>query len=334
MKTRILWLDGVRAFAIILVVLLHTVAPYLIQIDQIPNLYWDIGDLVDSFTRICVPLFFMISGYLFLGERSPKLKNYFHILAALGFYSVLALIYIKLYQGMDIRNLVINIWAEPVIYHLWFFYSLLIVYLVAGLISTRNLSLRAALIFSTLCFIVLNPRLSHLTQLVGIKLDSLFQIDGTIIFFILYAVIGSVLGRTDFSKGAILILVLSLLYVISSLLITFLTRQASFGAGKYIERYHDYNSILVFVGAVSIFTIFKAMDAKLKAVELPIRILAKYSLPIYGVHALFIDFLKRAGFRNFQQPFWDISFTFLATTAFSLMIAVLIKKFDKRSWVS
>jgi surface polysaccharide O-acyltransferase-like enzyme len=334
MKTRILWLDGVRACAIVLVVLLHTVAPYIYQLTQIPDLHWDVANIIDSFTRICVPLFFMISGFLFFGERKPKLRNHLRILIALAFYSLLALIYIRLYQGREIWPLMQSIWAEPIMYHLWFFYSLFLVYLVAGLVSTRILGPRTALIFAVLCFVLLNPRLSHLTQPFGLRLDSLFQFDGNIIYYILYAVLGSVFGHIEFRKNKAIVLVMPFLYIGSSLLIALLTHLASFGADKYIERFHDYNSILVFVGSLSIFTFFKAIEPGLKILETPIRILAKYSLPIYGVHVILIDFFKLEGFRDYDQPYLDISLTFLAALGFSLLLAIVIKKLDRHGWVS
>ena len=68
---REIWLDFLRAIACILVVLLHTSAPYLYKIQTIPMRSWHVGNYVDSFTRISVPLFFMISGYLFFGEKRP-----------------------------------------------------------------------------------------------------------------------------------------------------------------------------------------------------------------------------------------------------------------------
>ncbi|MBN1449443.1 MAG: hypothetical protein JW963_00360 [Anaerolineales bacterium] len=109
----------------------------------------------------------------------------------------------------------------------------------------------------------------------------------------------------------------------------FLIHQASFRAGKFIGRYYEYNSVFVFTGAFSVFALFKMIEPRLRIVECPIRILAKYSLPIYGVHALLLDFITQKGFMHFKHPVLDISLTFITTLALSLLVAVVIKKFDK-----
>ena len=67
MLNKILWLDYVRAIACCMVVLLHTAAEYVLKSEGVN---WNFANLVDSFTRVCVPLFFMISGYLFFRKKA------------------------------------------------------------------------------------------------------------------------------------------------------------------------------------------------------------------------------------------------------------------------
>ncbi|MFX4994063.1 acyltransferase family protein, partial [Acinetobacter baumannii] len=72
-----------------MVILLHTAAEYVLKSN---NTDWLIANVVDSFTRVCVPLFFMISGYLFFSNKTVKIKNFIKILTALTFYSFIAFI--------------------------------------------------------------------------------------------------------------------------------------------------------------------------------------------------------------------------------------------------
>lgn len=60
---KILWLDYTRAIGCCMVVLLHTASEFILKSTSIIN--WEVANIIDSFTRVCVPLFFMISGYLF-----------------------------------------------------------------------------------------------------------------------------------------------------------------------------------------------------------------------------------------------------------------------------
>ncbi len=54
MQNKIIWLENLRAIACIMVVVLHTAAIYVLKSD---GLYWEIGNIFDSFVRICVPIF-------------------------------------------------------------------------------------------------------------------------------------------------------------------------------------------------------------------------------------------------------------------------------------
>lgn len=63
---KIFWVDFVRVLATFLVILLHSAAPLLYQYSSISKADWWVANIYDSISRICVPLFFMISGYLLL----------------------------------------------------------------------------------------------------------------------------------------------------------------------------------------------------------------------------------------------------------------------------
>lgn len=74
MKERIIWLDNIRASACILVVILHTVSMYVIKFDK-NGIEWHTANIIDSISRICVPLFFMISGFIFMRKKEVKIKT-------------------------------------------------------------------------------------------------------------------------------------------------------------------------------------------------------------------------------------------------------------------
>src|SRR5258708_2299044 len=64
-----LWADLIRIISIFLVVLLHTSASLLYQWSEIPIGYWWAANFYDSFSRVSVPLFVMLSGALLLGKQ-------------------------------------------------------------------------------------------------------------------------------------------------------------------------------------------------------------------------------------------------------------------------
>ena len=94
---------------------------YVTNAHSISPVNWDVANILNSASRVSVPLFFMISGFLFFGERSAQPRHFIRIAACLGFYSAVALIYITLFTsispGLSLKYLL----QKPVFYHLWFF---------------------------------------------------------------------------------------------------------------------------------------------------------------------------------------------------------------------
>ena len=76
-KSRVYYLDVLRVIACMAVVMIHASAPYLGK--DIGSFNFWVGNVLDSLSRIAVPLFVMISGALMLDERcayrAEKIKN-------------------------------------------------------------------------------------------------------------------------------------------------------------------------------------------------------------------------------------------------------------------
>lgn len=335
MGNRYTWLDYIRAIAALLVVLLHTAAPYLYEMENISLSTWNVGNYVDSFTRISVPLFFMISGFIFFREKSPRLKHFIRIFSALLFYSVISLIYIKFYRGSSISGLTKDILIKPVFYHLWFFYAIVLLYVMAMFITIRNVTYAHALGLFAILFIALNPRLKDITIFYGFSFSSYLQIEGNIIYYFLYAIFGAMLGITDKIKNPLLINCAPLaVYIVTSLCIGYGTYVASVSANKFCSPLYNNNGILVALGAVSIFLYIKDNHEKLSILNTPLTIISKNSLAIYGVHALILDAIYSSGYRDYSNPLVDIPLVFSVALMSSLIIGIIIKRFDKKNLVT
>ena len=64
---KIIAFDGLRILAAFAVVVLHTVAPLFLDLYQ--SYDWNVANVYESLVRWSVPVFFMISGALFLNKR-------------------------------------------------------------------------------------------------------------------------------------------------------------------------------------------------------------------------------------------------------------------------
>lgn len=70
------WADFVRVFALVCVVVLHVAAIYVVGWSNYPLSWWMTGNIFDSFARVAVPLFVMVSGALLLPKSEPMSSFY------------------------------------------------------------------------------------------------------------------------------------------------------------------------------------------------------------------------------------------------------------------
>ena len=71
-------IDLLRIIACVMVVVLHVSALYVTQNIKNPNIWFTIGNLIDSFMRVSVPIFVLISGAFNLSNNKNKEYNYFY----------------------------------------------------------------------------------------------------------------------------------------------------------------------------------------------------------------------------------------------------------------
>ena len=63
MQPKIYWIDNLRGIACLMVVMIHTTTWYVTNAHSVSPVTWDIANVLNSASRVSVPLFFMISGY-------------------------------------------------------------------------------------------------------------------------------------------------------------------------------------------------------------------------------------------------------------------------------
>lgn len=85
MQPKINWIDNLRGIACLMVVMIHTTTWYITNAHSVSPLNWDIANVLNSASRVSVPLFFMISGYLFFGARCAQPRHFYVSPCALSF---------------------------------------------------------------------------------------------------------------------------------------------------------------------------------------------------------------------------------------------------------
>ena len=336
MKERHIWLENTRAIATIAVIILHVAAPILYQYGKTSDGIWHTANIYDSIVRFCVPVFFMISGSLLLSKdyklRDFFKKRFFKIIPPFVFW---ALIYV-LYDTFVTKGELLSLYelGEKVIvsitkggmfmFHLWFVYALLGLYLFIPILrkwikySTMN-EIRYFLIIWLVTIFLSISNFRHYFPSI-----SLVNFTG----YIGYLVLGYYLTRITV-KNKYIPYIFLLVGIIATIFGTYYLTQEN---NKFSGYFYEYLSPNVLITSIGVFLIFKNLKFKNRIFKRILRFISEHSFGIYLVHILVLSLLNKFGITyHFTHPIISVPIlTILCLTLSSLLIYLLRKlKFGK-----
>lgn len=331
MQPKINWIDNLRGIACLMVVMIHTTTWYITNAHSISPVNWDIANVLNSASRVSVPLFFMISGYLFFGPRSAQPRHFWRIALCLLFYSAVALIYIAAFTHINIEGSLKNILQKPVFYHLWFFFAIIVIYLVSPLIEVKAISGKMLLALMVVIGIIANP------NTVTLKTDGIewlpvnLYINGDTFYYLIYGLLGRAIGMMETQKRGLSWLC-GIGFVLAVVVISRGTLHELSWRGNFADTWYLYCGPMVFICAATLFVVVKngLNDRVLPGLAL----ISRHSLGIYGFHALIIHALRSSGADMKSWPLLDIVWVFCATIAGSLLLSMLVQRVDSKRFVS
>lgn len=322
------WANLCRVVAIYGVVLLHSCGAFFYQYGAIPLGDWLSANFLDSIVRSSVPLFVMLSGALLLKPGIPPATTYnlarriAKVLFPLLAWSLAYLWLASRHSGTQLNFL--SILKQPAMYHLWFVYMIIGLYLLLPLFqllfeAIRN---RHDLQWYLLCVwlvITCVPVYWPLPILAIMQQTSLLSYGG---YFILGAVIAS--SAPDRIPTSIWLLI----FLVSAFVTFGLTWHFSEQAGKPVETAYIYFSPNVFVSAVAAFILFTRVQISGRAAKV-VRWISDRSFIIYFVHVLTLESVRYNNFTLLIGQRTPVLITILmisiATFAISLIVAALIR---------
>lgn len=298
---RIYYLDVLRTIACMLVVMLHCAAKYMVCAPGSANFFT--GNLLDSLSRVCVPLFVMISGALALDEerqftfavtkrRVLKLAVFFIFWSA-----VYCLVYRVLTPVLEGGKPGLGEAAAAFIkghVHLWFVYMIIGLYLITPLLRlwvrdenkrAVNYFLLLALVFGSVLPLAVNTGLvfnsgfRHIEEILNVRLD-LKYVAGYTMYFIL----GWYLNRYPVRRYRALYLAGALGAAVTVLG----TLALSLKQGKLCEILYDFTGPFVLAQAAAVFVWVKRACGE-TGENRCVTLVSRLSLGIYGVHVLLIS---------------------------------------------
>ncbi|MCR5625283.1 MAG: acyltransferase family protein [Lachnospiraceae bacterium] len=335
---RILYLDLLRIISIMAVLMIHLEDSMIYSL-PLGSLEWDISALVFSACRWAVPIFFMISGALFLRKDSEhSLKeiyshNIFHLITAFIFWS---LIY-TLVETPESLYFFAQKWIRGP-FHFWFIFSMISIYILIPIL--RSIANSKALDYYLLLGGIFTIFLPTCLENIGILLSDFYQNPVfnslytdyhklemyPVLGYSFYFILGYKLSVTEFRKSTSF--AIKILLPIGLILTWLFSKYTSLQNGQVDERFFDYFTFNVFLQSIGIFESFRAMPLKKVSSECR-KIIATISHSTFGVfliHILIKEFIRIRlpfdGIPMFFKPFiyWPIVYFI------SLIISILLNK--------
>ena len=331
MQAKISWIENLRGIACLMVVMIHTTTWYITHPHDVSPLSWDLANVLNSASRVSVPLFFMISGYLFFGPRSAQPRHFLRIALCLLFYSAIALLFIASFTHISVEASLKHLLQKPVFYHLWFFFAIIVIYLVSPLIEVKTISGKMLLALMVMIGLVANPNTVSLSTHGVEWLPVNLYINGDTFYYVIYGLLGRAIGMMETDKKS-LTWCCGLLFAAAVWIISRGTLHELQWRGNFADTWYVYCGPMVFICAASLLTLVKNT---LNARVLPgLGFISKHSLGIYGFHALIIYTLRTSGLELKRWPALDILWIFTATLAGSLVLSMMLQRVDTRRLVS
>lgn len=311
--------DILRLAATFAVILIHIIAIY--ELGKFYsfadfNLYF--YDILNNSIYWCVPIFFMLSGALLLGNEKEDINTFYKkrlnkILIPTIFWSLFFLIYLHLYENFSLFNMIGAFLKGKPFYHLWFMFAILGLYvftpyirIVVQKLEQKELKLLLILLF------IFSMGDNFLSQFLEVSTTLFSSFVGYIGYFVLGFYIkkyGLTLPR--YLNGIFVFVILTIIFSILGYIIKY-----KFGLKLSILSYH---SPLIFLEALILYLYINSKKIVCKNQD-KLFVLSDLTFGVYLVHPFFIILLK---------PYFSVEYIFLffiLTTIFSFLSIFLIKK--------
>jgi surface polysaccharide O-acyltransferase-like enzyme len=301
--SRTIWIDNIRLIATIAVIAVHVATPPVFTLydpHSATNMVWWIGNVYDSFFRICVPLFVMITGSLLLPQQIGFCdflkKRLSRILLPFLFW---AAVYIAYNLAITIRDSGMQVfsyffhWLLPQIVkgpapHLWYIYMIIGIYLFIPIIKpwVTTASNKAILFFLGIWVVTI---IAGQQKLVGTEtpLDMRY-FSGYIGYLILgYFLSERLVITLKIRNIAVLLLVIG--YVTTLLGTYYITKSH----GSFVHSFYEYLTVNVLLSSAGAFIVIKNTPAKNSD---PIfyqlrQLISRYGYGIYLGHLLILNIM-------------------------------------------
>jgi surface polysaccharide O-acyltransferase-like enzyme len=336
---RLLYIDVIKILAILLVILLHSSANFIYDV-KVNSFDFVVLNFFDSMARIGVPLFFMVSGAYFLNNKNDVTiksifkKNIFKILLVLiiSSFTIELTKYLIMQNNITLKMFIKNVMLGDKV--LWFFYTLIGLYIITPLLReiTKSKEKTQYFIFLYFMFVVLFKYILLFYD--GKAINDLYNKLSITMFngYVGYYMLGYYLSSYNLS-----LFKKKILYVLGifGFILTFaLTEYYSIKTGKFVISFYKNNTLNVFFYAVGVFIFIKSICKDKTNNNKFIKQLANLTIAIYPVHRLLMIIIEKYfGLSITKNCIYMIPLYFIVlailSCIISYIISLIVKKLNK-----
>jgi len=205
-KTRVVYADYIRIFAMLMVILLHCICDYANKGENFGKSLWWVTGLLNEITRTGVPLFFMVSGFLLIDSVDTRnigqfyKKRFLKVLIPFLIYFVFYYCYYRIDRNLPFWSIdfLKELFGSGSAYHLWFVYSLLFLYLFVPFIKmvAEKASVKALVGFFLLT--IIHTTIKPFLNIIFADNMYFYLSEDGVVGYMGFVVLGYILGKYEF----------------------------------------------------------------------------------------------------------------------------------------
>lgn len=311
--------DMLRVIAMIMVICIHVSNIYCRSYNLLDNTNFIISLIFNTICRISVPVFFMISGSLMLDRKINKekyFKRLFKFLMLIIIWGIIYLIWEYFYFGNTYENLYMML-ITPFRAHLWFLYTILIIYLVQPLLKIilEKINNTTKIVLLIIWFIL------SAAGILNYYIAKVFTVFVHVGYFIIGKYLYDYIKSKDLKKYNIIFVITILLCVISSVLLNY---SYSLKNNMFYNLFFAYRMPFIILSSFSFFTLivtnYKKGENKI------LTLFSNLSLGVYLLHGIFLDITSSVfNYQSIDAIYGIPFFTFVIFILSILSVYILSK---------
>lgn len=307
-----------RAVAAIMVVILHVNSQYFHDVTD----YWPVFAAIGSAMRPCVPIFIMLSGYLLIGKVGDSIdfmrRRMSKLLPPILFWGAFYVVFVSVIGGAPFSiKAFTSILLNPPMFHLWYLYLIVGVYLIMPILSSWYLS---ASFNDKIFYIALWFACLIIAQFgLGVEVISRYYL-GQFSTYSYYLIVGAFIKEISL-RYKIRMLVPVCFFVLTTALITMLTIYDFHSNGTPSEKYYEYTNPIVVLQSVFLFMVLINFNKS----NWLTRVVSNASLGVYCVHVAIILILFPSIKSIIGNAFLSYSLSISLVLFFSVAISSAIR---------